>query len=191
MPRFWISGPRILGIRPGISFRLGEFSRGPSPRNRARRAGFIRQLQGSFIYIIRGDHGLLKIGISSNPSARLAQLRAASPSALSLAYMAALRSNGFAVEAEAHQTLAGYRLEGEWFNCPVDMTVAAIAAAAYRLGEPIASGDPRLADETVRVAAAIPGPWHWLGAAAVAIVRGVTAIVLAVVVGLCLYIIVS
>jgi hypothetical protein len=191
MPRFWISGPRILGIRPGISFRLGEFSRGPSPRNRARRAGFIRQLQGSFIYIIRGDHGLLKIGISSNPSERLAQLRTASAVPLTIAYVGALRCDGYSVEAEAYRTLAGCRLEGEWFNCPVDMAVAAIAAAAYRLGEPIASGDPRLADETVRVAAAIPGPWHCLGAAAVAIVRGVTAIVLAVVVGLCLYIIVS
>jgi hypothetical protein len=57
------------------------------------------------------------------------------------------------------------------------MAVAAIAAAAYyyRLGEPIASGDPRLADEIVRAVAAIndmaaaPRPRLWppiaLGAA--------------------------
>jgi hypothetical protein len=194
--RFWISGPHILGIRPGISFRPGEFSRGPSPRNRARRAGFIRQLQGSFIYIIRGDHGLLKIGISSNPSARLAQLRTASAVPLTIAYVGALRCDGYAVEAEAHRTLAGYRLEGEWFNCPVDMAVAAIAVAAHRLGEPIASGgDPRLADETVRMAAAVndmaaaPRPWHWLGVAAVATIRGVTAIVLAAMTVFCFYLI--
>jgi hypothetical protein len=31
------------------------------------------------------------------------------------------------------------------------MAVAAIGAAAFRLGEPIASGDPRLVDEVVRV----------------------------------------
>jgi hypothetical protein len=145
MPRFWISGPRILGIRPGISFRLGEFPRTPSPR---------RRLSGSFIYIIRGDHGLIKIGISSNPTARLAQLRAASAVPLAIAYVGALRCNGYAVEAAAHETLAGYRQNGEWFNCPVDMAVAAIGVAAYRLGEPLASGDPRPADEIVRAAAA-------------------------------------
>jgi hypothetical protein len=48
------------------------------------------------------------------------------------------------------------------------MAVAAIGAAAYRPGEPIASGDPKLADEIVRMAAAIndtaaaPRPWLWL-----------------------------
>jgi hypothetical protein len=97
---------------------------------------------------------MLKIGVSTNPSARLAQLRTASPSALSFAYMGTLRCDGHAVEAEAHRTLAGYRQNGEWFNCPADMAVAAIGAAAYRLGEPIASGDPRLADVIVRMAAA-------------------------------------
>jgi hypothetical protein len=155
--RFWISGPRILGIRPGISFRPDEFPRRPSPR---------RQLQGSFIYVIRGDHGLIKIGVSSNPSARLARLRTASAVPLTIAYVGALRCNGYAVEAAAHETLAGYRQNGEWFNCPVDMAVAAIAAAAYRLGEPIASGDPRLADEIVRAVAAIndmaAAPRAWL-----------------------------
>src|ERR1700704_1423978 len=123
--RFWISGPRILGIRPGISFRPDEFPRRPSPR---------RQLQGSFIYVVRGDHGLIKIGVSSNPSARLARLRTASAVPLTIAYVGALRCAGYTVEAEAHRTLAGYRLEGEWFNCPVDMAVAAIGVAAYRLG---------------------------------------------------------
>jgi hypothetical protein len=53
--RLWISGPRILGIRPGISFRPDELLRKPSPR---------RQLQGSFIYIIQADNGMLKRGVS-------------------------------------------------------------------------------------------------------------------------------
>jgi hypothetical protein len=145
--RFWLSGPRVLGIRPGITFRLDELLRKPSPRSRP------QQLQGRFIYIISGNHGLIKIGVSSNPSARLAQLQTASAVPLTIAYLAALRCNGYAVEAAAHETLAGYRQNGEWFSCPVDMAVAAISAAAYRLGEPIASGDPKLADEVVRIAA--------------------------------------
>jgi hypothetical protein len=121
MPRFWISGPRIFGIRPGISFRLDELLQKPSPR---------RQLQGRFIYIVQADNGMLKIGVSTNPSARLAQLRTASAVPLAIAYVGALRCAGYTVEAEAHRTLAGYRQNGEWFNCPVDMAVAAIGAAA-------------------------------------------------------------
>ena len=58
-----------------------------------------------------------------------------------------MRCDGNAVEAATHETLARYRMQGEWFNCPVDMAVAAIGAAAYRFGEPIASGDPKFADE--------------------------------------------
>jgi hypothetical protein len=137
--RFCLSGPRILGIRPGISFRLDELLRKPAPSPR-------RQLQDSFIYIIRNDHGMLKIGVSTNPSARLAQLRTASAVPLTIAYIAALRCDGRTVEAEVHRGLADCRQNGEWFSCPADMAVAAIGAAAYRLGEPIASGDPRIAD---------------------------------------------
>jgi T5orf172 domain len=174
MPRLWLSGPRIFGMRPGISFRFDELLRRPPPR---------RQLQGSFIYIIRGDHGLIKIGVSTNPSARLAQLRTASAVHLEIAYVGALRCNGYAVEGEAHRTLADYRQNGEWFNCPVDMAVAAIGAAAYRLGEPIASGDPKLADEVVRIAAETAAePSHNIITSAVLfVVKGVLGIVFAAV----------
>jgi hypothetical protein len=130
--RLWFSGPRILGIRPGISFALSELSRSrPSPR---------RQLEGSFVYVVQADNGTIKIGISTNPTARLAQLQRSAPAHLSLAYVGALRSTGYAVEAEAHRTLASYRQSGEWFSCPAEMAVAAVAVAAHRLGEPLASG---------------------------------------------------
>jgi hypothetical protein len=162
-------------------------------------------LQGSFIYIIRGDHGLIKIGISSNPTARLAQLRTASAVPLKIVYIAALRCDGRTIEAEAHRTLAPYRaagyryspsnkaimrrcsadvfvsLEGEWFDCPMDMAVAAIGAAAYKLGEPIASGDPRLADEVVRISQRISAPRDIVGSAVLTIVKFVAGIVLSLV----------
>jgi hypothetical protein len=69
--RLWLSGPRILGIRPGITFRPDELFEKPKPRKSAS--------SGSFIYVVQADNGMLKIGISTNPSARLAQLRTASP----------------------------------------------------------------------------------------------------------------
>jgi hypothetical protein len=146
-----------------------------------------RQLQGSFIYIVQADNGMLKIGVSTNPSARLAQLRTASAVPLTIAYVGALRCDGYTVEAEAHRTLAGYCQNGEWFNCPVDMAVPAIAAAAYRLGEPIASGDPVAAINDMTAA---PRPLLLLRIA-LAIVKGVAAIVLAAVAWLCFYLIAS
>jgi hypothetical protein len=186
--RLSLSGPRIFGFRPGISFGPDELLRKPSPRRQS-------QGSGSFIYVISDNHGSIKVGISTNPTVRLAQLQRTSAAHLALAYVAALRCTGYAVEAEAHRTLASYRQGGEWFNCPVDMAVAAIGAAAYRLGEPIASGDPKLADEAVRMVAAVndmataPRPWHWLGIAAAAIVKGTAGIVLAGVAWFCFYII--
>jgi hypothetical protein len=173
--RFWLAGPRILGMRLGISFRPDELLRKPSPR---------RQSQGSFIYIIRSDHGLIKIGISSNPNARLAQLSTASAIPLKLAYVGALRGSGYAIEAEAHRTLAAYRRSGEWFNCPTDMAVAAIGAAAYRLGEPIASIDTRLAGEVARLAinnTTVPTP-DIFGSVVLGIIKGIIGVVLAIVI---------
>jgi hypothetical protein len=131
--------------------------------------------------VIRGDHGLIKIGVSSNPSARLAQLQTSSPFKLSIAYVAALRCDGRTVEAEAHRRLAGYRQNGEWFDCPVDMAVAAIGAAAYRLGEPIASGDPKLADEIVRMSRKISAPRDIIGSVVLFIIKFVAGIVLSLV----------
>jgi hypothetical protein len=176
--RFWLAGPRILGIRPGISFRPDELLRKPSPRQR------LPGGSGSFIYVISNGRGLVKVGISTNPTARLAQLQRASAAHLSLAYVGALRCTGYAVEAEAHRTLAGYRQNGEWFNCPADMAVAAIAAAAYRLGEPIASGDPRLADEAVRISQRISAPHDIVGPVVLAIIKFVVAIPLAILIWL-------
>jgi hypothetical protein len=163
--RLWLSGPRILGVRPGITFRPDELFEKPKPRKSAS--------SDSFIYVAEADNGMLKIGVSTNPGARLAQLRTSSPFKLSLAYVGALRCDGYAIEAAAHETLSRHRLEGEWFNCPPEAAVAAISAAAYKLGEPIASGDPKLADEIVRTVAAInetaAAPkrfwaWFWVGA---------------------------
>jgi hypothetical protein len=76
--RLWLSGPRILGIRPGVTFRRDELFEKPKQRKSAS--------SGSFIYVVQADNGMLKIGVSTNPSARLAQLCTASPFKLSLAW---------------------------------------------------------------------------------------------------------
>jgi hypothetical protein len=67
--RFWLSGPRILGIRPGISFQPSDFRPRPS-----------RPRAASYIYVIKGEENNVKIGVTKKPAERLAQLRTGSAS---------------------------------------------------------------------------------------------------------------
>ena len=140
---------------------------------------------GGFIYVAcdKETRQPVKIGISSNPNSRLAQLRTASSSPLSFAYIGALNSSGYAIERAAHQTLARYRMNGEWFNCAPEIAVAAISVASIQLGEPIASVDPARVDEIV---AAVSGSnsrsvmgvltWCYIAIVAMFVCLGVLAI---------------
>jgi hypothetical protein len=116
--------------------------------------------RGGFIYVVNsgGMPPTVKIGISSNPSARIAQLRTASTMPLAFSYIGALNCSGFAIESAAHRTLARYRITGEWFNCTPEIAIAAISVASSRLGEPIASVDPGRVDE---IAAAVSWGHPW------------------------------
>lgn len=90
------------------------------------------------IYVIEGQDGLVKIGVSGDPLARLAQLQTASHAPLRIAYSAAVRSgNAFGLERAVHATLDRYRQSGEWFAVPARGAVAAIAAASHEIGDPI------------------------------------------------------
>ena len=61
--RFWGAWPRLLGgfIRRGVSSRLR------ASRWASRESG---SASGDLVYVICGDHGLVKIGTSANPTAR-------------------------------------------------------------------------------------------------------------------------
>lgn len=124
--RFWIAGPRMLGgwIRPGVSFGANDF----------RRRGASAQPAQDYVYVIAGEHGLVKVGMSADPSARLANLQTASPDRLRMAFCAPAYGNAYTVEQEAHRILAANRTSGEWFTVSSDMAVAALYAAADRTG---------------------------------------------------------
>ena len=87
--------------------------------------------------MIRGEHGLIKLGTSTNPAARLAQLRTASPFPLDFAYVCAVDGDAQSaalLEALTHDMLTKNRLNGEWFDIQPTMAVAAIAATAHQNG---------------------------------------------------------
>lgn len=91
----------------------------------------------TFVYVISGDHGRQKIGISDNPRKRIRELQTGSPYQLRFEFVGETedRSAG-AVEVEAHFMLAQHKSPGgdEWFTVPPDVAVTAVMAAAHRLG---------------------------------------------------------
>jgi predicted GIY-YIG superfamily endonuclease len=120
--RYWFFGPRIAGIRTGISIGPEDFARARQPRS----AATTNDPNESFLYVVKSDSGLCKIGISSNPNARLAQLRSASAVPLEFAWIGAPKDNTVAIEREAHSMLDKYRRGGEWFAIEPDAAVGAI-----------------------------------------------------------------
>jgi len=135
--RLFVFGPRMFGgfFRPGVSFR--------PPRRREGRE------QDTFVYVIAGDHGLTKIGISATPTERLATLQTGSPFHLRIAHIVAAGERAFDVEQRAHSILDNSRQSGEWFAVSPETATAAVYSAAARLGvrlpvlEKTAASEPR------------------------------------------------
>jgi len=144
--RFWIGGPRILGLRTGVSLGREDFGR-------FRRSSAVSgQITGSFVYVIRGAHNLVKIGISTNPTARLATLRTASPYPIDFAFVGATNSTGADIEAEAHRILGRYRVAGEWFDVSPELAIAAVTGAAAKLSLSLVPVSPNQIDTVIRMA---------------------------------------
>jgi T5orf172 domain len=82
----------------------------------------------SSVYVLKSDHGLIKVGISKDPEKRLKGIRANSGLVIDLAHARELE-NAAAVEHAAHVILNTKRRGGEWFDITVEEAVSAIDAA--------------------------------------------------------------
>lgn len=164
--RFWISGPRFFGFRPGVSFPAG----GASPAQTTQRSAG-NSIEGSFLYVVRGDHNLTKIGVTTNPRARLAQLRTGSAFPIDYAFLGVTPGSGYEIEKAAHALLDARRVNGEWFDVTPEYAISALMGAAGKLNQPVKLIDLATADATLRIAAgndpAPPRPVGFMGALAV------------------------
>jgi hypothetical protein len=93
----------------------------PKPAKRQKRAvrrGRRPQIQynnvSGYIYVIRDDESHYKIGLSTNPAARLRQLNGGSPYPLAFEILEPCKDI-YRVEAKLHEQFANRRLKGEWF----------------------------------------------------------------------------
>jgi hypothetical protein len=176
--RIWFSGPRIFGIRTGISFGPADFARTATaarPATAARSASPARpnalpakplfDADHSFIYVITDNKNRCRIGLTEYPNATLQQVRAAARLPVSLAWIGAPKEEAVAIERDACAMLATYRSRGEWFNVTADAAVGAIAAAAQRRGHPMLGLTPEQAEQirltALAMAASGPGMKRW------------------------------
>ncbi len=84
-----------------------------------------------FVYVIGPAVGLQKVGLATDPKARLAALRTACPFDLVLHVAVPVPfGEAHAVERAAHVALAAYRAAGEWFETTPGAAVAAVQKAA-------------------------------------------------------------
>lgn len=143
---FFFSGPRIMGVRPGIVL-------GPEDFLRFRRPSAV---QGAFLYVIQGAPGLIKIGVTKDPRGRMASLQTASPFPLSFAAIAATPGSGFDIEERAHGMLSNRRVLGEWFRASPLTGINALTQAAQELQEPLLCVSPEQADIILAAAAGAP-----------------------------------
>lgn len=138
--RFGFSGPRIGFFRPFVSFNVGGGRRNyrPPPQGAAPAA--------DYVYVVTSSNGHVKIGISTDPEARLRTLQTGTSDQLQLTFTAPGYGNALTVEQEAHRILAAHRVSGEWFNVTPDLAVAAIFGAADRTGCSISNAAPSTSD---------------------------------------------
>lgn len=82
-----------------------------------------------------GDRGVVKVGFSSDPAKRCAQLQGSNAEIIRIAW--AVRSeHAMKLEKAAHRYLKanGRHVRGEWFEASPEAVIGAIKAEAERLG---------------------------------------------------------
>jgi hypothetical protein len=155
--RFFFTGPRFFGIRPGISFNPNElrrFTRTQQPAS---------PMTGGFVYVLADESGRHKIGSAIDPIARRATLQTGSPERLTFAFVGVSPEMTYPrIERAAHDLLESQRIPNggdEWFRVPASIAIGAVYEAAQRLGAPIQQVAPEMVPHIIQLAnQAVPPP---------------------------------
>jgi len=104
-----------------------------------------------FVYMLRSEHGLIKLGSCSDPLTSITQVRKAAPYRLHIDYLGFTRAD-LAVEVEnaARAILQRHRTHAQWFDCEPEVAAAAIQTAAKRLGYGIIQTNLEGVEEVLR-----------------------------------------
>lgn len=72
------------------------------------------------VYIMEDSNGYFKLGVSKNPDGRLEQLSCGNTE-IKLIHQTALLDSAHKIETYVHNSLTNYCVQGEWFNCPLEL----------------------------------------------------------------------
>lgn len=138
--RFFFSSPGLFGIRPGVILEPSDFRRLFQSQSKPRNS----KTTLSFIYVIEGEGGKHKIGISSDPIRRISELQTGSPVALKFSFIAVSSHPAAEIESIVHNLLMNYRTSGEWFAVPASVAIGAIFEGANKLRHSIQQVQPEM-----------------------------------------------
>ena len=71
----------------------------------------------TYLYLIREEHGLYKVGIAQDVDVRLSTLQSATPYTLTVCVTVAVK-NALQAESFVHSALTAHHVRGEWFQLP-------------------------------------------------------------------------
>ena len=130
-----LDGSKVRAFSPKDSF----IPRYVGNRGQTGRSGFLARWQASrsvgFVYILRSEHGLIKLGSCTDPLVAISQLRKAAPYRLHIDYLGFTRADlAGEVENAAKGILQRHRTQARWFDCEPKVAIAAIETASKRLG---------------------------------------------------------
>lgn len=87
-----------------------------------------RARAAAYVYVIGREQGPIKVGVSSSPSGRLAQLQTGCPFKLEVLHTEPMldRNHALKHEADFHAVYADKRLHGEWFDLEPEYAIELI-----------------------------------------------------------------
>lgn len=87
-----------------------------------------------YVYLIKSDSGLFKIGISTNPRARLSAIISSSGMNAELLAFYKTQLPARDIEKKLHKLFAIYRVRGEWFDFPDTYSLEKFETLCERFG---------------------------------------------------------
>lgn len=124
-----IEGSKIRRVRPG----QGSPYEGASAQKK-KSSLFPKRIAApsvGFIYVVRSEHGLIKIGSTTKPAVALAKLSKDTPFRLEVEFLCFLRADCYIqVEKLALAAMEPHRVNASWFGCDPETAAAEILASA-------------------------------------------------------------
>ena len=107
-----------------------------------------------FLYVVRSEHGLVKIGSTTRPAVALAKLCKKTPFRLDVEFLCFMRADCHTqVEKLAKAAIERHRVNAAWFDCEPELAISAIQIAAMDLDRRVITTTLQEMDESLRLAA--------------------------------------